>query len=402
MTYEKLVEQMDAQLQIPGVVNAWTMPIKNRIDMLATGIRTPVGIKIFGADVYQIEAIGKQVEAALKNVPGTRSVFSERVAGGYFLDFEIKRDQLARYGLTVQEVQDVISTAIGGEVISTVIDGRARFGISVRYNRDFRENLPQLKRVLVSTESGSNIPLGQLCEVRFVSGPSMIRDENGSLAGYVYVDVKDRDIGSYVNEAKNIVASQIKLPAGYHLSFSGQYENMQRVSQRLKIVIPLTLLIICLLIYLNTRSSIKTLIVLTAVPFSLVGAVWALFLLDFNISIAVWVGMIALMGLDAETGIFMLLFLDLAHDEAVKNGKMKSIGDLKEAIIHGAVKRIRPKTMTVAAILMGLVPMLWSTGAGADVMKRIAAPMIGGIFSSFVLELLIYPAIYLVWKKREL
>jgi len=398
ISYEQLIDEMDHALKITGVTNAWTMPIKNRIDMLTTGVRTPIGIKIFGADLKTIEAIGTRLELILKDVPGTRSIYAERVAGGYFVDFDLKREELARYGLSVAEVQMVIMSAIGGENITTTIEGRERYSVNVRYARELRDDVEKLKRVLVPTPAGQHIPLVQLADIRLVSGPAMIRNENGLLAGYVYVDMAGRDIGRYVTEAKRLVAQELKLPTGYALMWSGQYENMIRVKERMKVVLPLTIFIICVLLYLNTKSMVKTAIVLLAVPFSLIGAVWLLWWLGYNISIAVWVGMIALMGLDAETGVFMLLFLDLAYHDAVDKGQMRTERDLENAIVHGAVKRVRPKMMTVMAAFMGLLPIMWSTGAGADMMKRVAAPMVGGLFSSFLLELLVYPTVYAIWK----
>ena len=400
ISYDELINQMDQVLKIPGTSNAWTMPIKNRIDMLTTGVRTPIGIKIFGDDLKQIEQIGVRLEMILKDVPGTRSIYAERVAGGYFLDFDLKRESLARYGLSIADAQMVIMSAIGGEAITTTVEGRERYTVNVRYARELRDDLEKLKRVLVPTPAGQQIPLAQIADLVLRSGPAMIRDENGLLAGYVYVDVAGRDIGSYVTDAKRVVAAKLKLPPGYALTWSGQYENMLRVKERLKVVLPLTLFIICVLLYMNTRSIVKTGIVLLAVPFSLIGAVWLLWLLHYNVSIAVWVGMIALMGLDAETGVFMLLFLDLAYHEAVQHGTMRTEQDLEEAIVHGAVKRVRPKMMTVTAAFMGLLPIMWSTGTGADMMKRVAAPMVGGLATSFLMELLVYPTIYAVWKWR--
>ncbi len=397
--YEELINEMDAKLQFPGVTNAWTMPIKNRIDMLSTGIRTPVGVKIYGADLKEIEKIGREVEAAIRLVKGTRSVYAERVTGGYFIDFDLKREELARYGLSIDDAQMVILSAIGGENITTTVEGRERYPINVRYAREFRENIDDLKRVLVPTLSGAQVPLAQLADIRLVQGPAMIRDENGRLSGYVYVDISGRDVGGYVNEAKKIVAREVKVPGGYLLVWSGQYENMIRVKKRLLVVVPLTLFLIAFLLYMNTKSMVKTGIVLLAVPFSLVGAVWFLYFLGYNISIATWVGMIALMGLDAETGVFMLLFLDMSYEEAKAAGKMKTKKDLEDAIIHGAVKRIRPKMMTVMAAMIGLMPIMWAHGAGSDVMKRIAAPMIGGLLTSFIMELLVYPPIYQMWKR---
>jgi Cu(I)/Ag(I) efflux system membrane protein CusA/SilA len=405
---DQLVEEMNEALKIPGTSNAWTMPIKGRVDMLTTGVRTPVGIKIYGVDIKQIENIGTEIEAVLPKVPGTRSVFAERTSGGYFLDFKWNRDELARYGLSIDMAQDVVMSAIGGENVTTTVEGRERYPVNVRYLRDYRSDPDKLARVLVPAMDGrAQIPLSQLAEIRTVSGPGMLRDENGMLNGYVYVDVAGRDVGGYVDEAKAIVRKNIQLPPGYSLVWSGQYEAMQRVREKLIVVLPLTLFLIIMLLYVNTRSITKTLIIILAVPFSAVGAVWLLHLLDYNMSIGVWVGLIALLGVDAETGVFMMLYLDLAHDQAKAEGRLRSLRDLQDAIMHGAVKRIRPKFMTVATMFMGLVPIMWSAGTGADVMKRIAAPMIGGIFTSFILELVVYPAIYEVWKwhfelKREL
>jgi Cu(I)/Ag(I) efflux system membrane protein CusA/SilA len=385
-------------MQIPGVVNAWTMPIKARIDMLSTGVRTPVGIKVFGSDLNKIQEIGQNIEQVLKDVPGTTSVFAERTAGGYFLDFDLKREDLARYGLTVAQVEMVILSAIGGENITTTVEGRERYPVNIRYLRDFRSTLDRLNRTLVPTMTGAQIPMAQLANIRLLSGPGMIRDENGRLAGYVYVDIAGRDVGGYVADAKKAVQEKVTLPAGYTLVWSGQYEYMERVKERLIVVVPVTLFIIFLLLYFNTRSMAKTLIILIAVPFSAVGAIWFLYLLGYNTSIAVWVGLIALMGVDAETGVFMLLYLDIAYYGMRDRGLMTSKEHLREAIVEGAVKRLRPKFMTVAVMFMGLVPIMWSTGAGSDTMKRIAAPMIGGIFTSFLMELLVYPAIYEVWR----
>lgn len=401
ISWEELVDEMDERLKIPGTTNAWTMPIKARIDMLTTGVRTPVGIKIFGPDLNEIEAIGLQLESILRDVEGTRSIFAERVAGGYFLDFDLKRDELARYGLTVSDVQNVILSAIGGENVTTTVEGRARFPVNVRYPRELRDSVERLGQVLVATPGGAQIPISQIADIKKVTGPSMIRDENGMLVGYVYVDLADKNIGGYVEHAKAAVATQLTLPPGYSLVWSGQYENMLRVRERLKVVIPITLILIFSLLYLNTKSVMKASIVMMAVPFSLIGAVWLMYLLDYNLSIAAWVGMIALMGLDAETGVFMLLFLDLSFDEAKQKGRLNNRSDLVEAIIHGAVKRVRPKMMTVTAAFLGLMPLMWSTGTGADMMKRVVAPMVGGLATSFLLELLVYPSIYLLWKGRS-
>jgi Cu(I)/Ag(I) efflux system membrane protein CusA/SilA len=385
-------------------------------------VRTPIGIKIFGSSLEEIQRIGEEIEATLRPVPGTRSVFAERASGGFFVDITPKRKALARYGLTLDDLQGVIMTAIGGENITTTIEGRERYSINLRYSRDLRADLDQLERILVtargirggsdspgfgamgggSTAGGGpgpiQVPMSELADITLVNGPAMIRNENGMLVGYVYVDIAGRDIGGYVEEAKRAVKKQVKLPTGYSLAWSGQYENMMRVRERLKVVIPVTVGLIFLLLYMNTKSSFKALLVMLAVPFSAVGAVWLMYLLGYNVSIAAWVGMIALMGLDAETGVFMLLFLDLSYDEAKKAGRLKSMADLHEAIIGGAVKRIRPKMMTVAAASMGLMPIMWSIGTGADLMKRVAAPMVGGLFTSFIMELLVYPAIYLLYK----
>jgi Cu(I)/Ag(I) efflux system membrane protein CusA/SilA len=394
---DDLIAEMDRELQFPGVTNAWTMPIKARIDMLTTGVRTPVGVKVYGSNLQKIEEIGSQIEATLENVEGTRSVYAERTAGGYFLDFKLDRQQLARYGLSVSDAESFLMSAVGGENITTTIEGRERYPVNLRYARDFRGSVDRLQRALLTTKSGAQIPMAQIAQVELLSGPSMIRDENGMLNGYVYVDVAGRDIGRYVADAKKAVA-QIKLPTGYSLVWSGQYENMQRVRERLAVVLPLTLLIIFVLLYFNTKSVTKTMIILLAVPFSAVGAIWLLYFLNYNISIGVWVGLIALMGVDAETAVFMLLYLDLAYEDFKKKGRLNSYDDLKEAIEFGAVKRLRPKVMTVGVMFMGLLPIMWSNGAGADVMKRIAAPMIGGIFTSFAMELLVYPAIYAIWR----
>ena len=402
LTYEELLAEMDERLTIAGVTSkgAMTMPIKARIDMLTTGIRSPVGIKIFGSDLKEIEKIGERLESVMKDIPGTQSVFAERTAGGYFIDFEPRRDQLARYGLTIEEIQRVIMSAVGGENITTTIEGRERYPVNLRYPRDLRSDIDALKRVLVPVDTGAHLPLGQLADIRLTQGPSMLRDENGFLSGYVYVYMTGRDIGGYVEEAKARVRKDLDLPTGYSLQWSGQYENMIRVKERMKVIIPITLVLIFILLFANTKSAVKALIVMAAVPFSAIGAIWLFYILDYNVSIAAWVGMIALLGLDAETGVFMLLFLELSYEDAKKKGLLNTLRDLDEAIIHGAVKRARPKMMTVFAAFMGLLPIMWSTSAGADVMKRIAAPMIGGLITSFLLELLVYPAIFKLWKKR--
>jgi Cu(I)/Ag(I) efflux system membrane protein CusA/SilA len=396
---EELISQMNDALKIPGVSNAWTMPIKARIDMLTTGIRTPVGLKISGASLETISEIGAQVESQLSGIRGTRSVFAERTGDGYFLDLEWNREELARYGLSVDEAQQVIQSAIGGENVTTAIQGPERYPVNVRYMRDYRDDLNVLGRVLVPASGGQRqIPLSQLATVSAASGPSMIRNENGLLTGYVYVDIAGRDLASYIAEGAALLRDKVKLPPGYSISWSGQYEAMQRAARRLKVIVPLTMFLILLLLYANTRSATKTMIIVLAVPFSAVGAVWLLYLLGYNMSVGVVVGLIALLGVDAETGVFMMLYLDLAYEQARKEGRLRNLAELQQAILNGAVKRLRPKFMTVAAASLGLLPIMWSTGTGADVMKRIAAPMIGGIFTSFLLELIVYPAIYEIWK----
>ena len=403
MTPEKLINEMDQALKIPGISNSWTMPIRGRIDMLTTGIRTPVGIKILGPKLESIENIGTEIESAVRNVPGTRNVFAERILGGFYMDFNIDRAEVARYGLMVGDVEDVIETAIGGMDVTRTIEGRERFSVNVRYARELRSDAQTLDRVLVAGPNGSQIPLAQLAKISVAPGPPMVRSEAGELVGYVYIDVAGRDLGTYVDDAMKAVNASVKLPQGYHLEWSGQYEYMQRAKERLKYVIPLTLFIIILLLYINTNSVTKMLIVLLAVPFSLVGAFWILYLLGYNLSVAVAVGIIALAGVDAETGVVMLLYLDLAYHKWREEGRIRSLDNLKEAVIEGAVKRVRPKMMTVMAILMGLLPIMWSHGAGADVMKRIAAPMVGGIVTSFLMELLIYPVLFTIWKwNREI
>ncbi|MGD0886353.1 MAG: CusA/CzcA family heavy metal efflux RND transporter [Thermodesulfovibrionales bacterium] len=399
LSREELVSQMNEALKINGVSNAWTMPIKARIDMLTTGIRTPVGIKISGADPMVIDRIGAQIESYLPSVKGTRSVIAERTGNGEFLDIVWNRQELARYGLNVEEAQTVVESAIGGGNVTTTIQGRERYPVNVRYLADFRPDIGALGRVLVPLSDGQRqVPLSELATISPVSGPSMIRDENGMLTGYVYVDIADRDPGGYVEEASRLLKEKLDLPAGYAMLWTGQYEAMQRVKERLSVVLPLTLFLILLLLFMNTKSLVKTVIIALAVPFSAIGAIWFLYFLGYNMSIAVCVGLIALLGVDAETGVFMLLYLEIAYEQARKEGKMRDLGDLREAIMNGAVRRLRPKFMTVATMAIGLIPIMWATGTGSDVMKRIAAPMIGGIFTSFLLELAVYPVIYEVWK----
>ena len=399
--WEDLIDEMDRSLQIPSFANAWLFPIRTRIDMITTGVRTPVGVKVLGADLGTIEKIGIELERVLREVPGTRSAFFERVTGGYYLDFQVKREEAARYELSVNDVNNIIESAIGGKNITTTVEGRERYPVNVRYARELRDTLPKLSRILVPTPTGAQIPITQLADIRLQTGPPMINNEEGFKAGRLYLDVTGRDMGGYVEEAKKLVAERVKLPAGYNLVWSGQYEYLQRVTERLWVVVPITLFIVFLLLYFNTGSLAKTMIILLAVPFSAIGAIWFLYYLDYNLSIAVWVGLIALLGVDAETAVFMLLYLDLSYNERKAAGKMRSTADLRAAIEEGAVKRLRPKIMTVGVMFMGLVPIMWATGAGSDVMRRIAAPMIGGIFTSFILELLVYPAIYEIWKGFE-
>lgn len=397
---ETLIDEMNEKLSFVGMPNIWTMPIKNRIDMLSTGIRSPIGIKIFGPDLKAIQTIGENLEKELKTLEGTRTVIAERIASGYFLDVDFDREKLKFYGLSLKDAQDQAMVSIGGDNVSQLIASRERYPIQVRLSPAFRQDISAIKRILITSPTGAQIPLSEIAKVNYNEGPSMIRDENASLVGYVYIDIDPNqiDVGRYVENAKKIVEKKIHLPTGYLMSWSGQFENMERVKERLKIVIPITLLLIIFLLHFNTKSWVKTSIVLLAVPFSLIGAVWLLVFLGYNISIAAWVGMIALLGLDAETGVFMLMYLDLSHEERVKKNQMNSLDDLRLAVIEGAVHRVRPKLMTVAALFMGLIPIMWSVGAGADVMKRIAAPMIGGLFTSFLLELLIYPVVFYIWK----
>ena len=402
-TPDELVDAMNAAVQIPGLNNAWTMPIKTRIDMLATGIKTPVGIKIAGPDLAELERIASEVEAVVKAVPGTLSAFAERTMGGNYIQFTIDRDAIARYGLRVGDVQDVLEVALGGMPLTTTVEGLERYAVNLRYSRDFRENLGALRDIIVPTPTGAQVPLGQLAKIETVHAPMGIKSEGAVPNAWIYVDVKGIDIGTYVQTAMRAVndavaKGQIKLPSGYNIFWSGQYEYMQRAKARLMIVVPLTLLIIVLIIYLNTRSAVKTAIVMLAVPFSLVGAFAAIHWLGYNMSVAVWVGIIALAGLDAETGVVMLLYLDIAYEQWIKKGQMRNVTDLRDAIYHGAVKRVRPKAMTACVIIAGLVPIMWSHGAGADVMKRIATPMIGGVVTSTIMELLVYPAIFYAWR----
>ena len=406
-TPDELTDAMNAAVQIPGLNNAWTMPIKTRIDMLATGIKTPVGIKIAGPDLAELERVASEVEAVVKGVPGTLSAFAERTMGGNYVQFNIDRDAIARYGLTVGDVQDVLEVALGGMPLTTTVEGLERYAVNLRYSRDFRENLGALRDIVVPTPTGAQVPLGQLAKIETVHAPMGIKSEAAVPNAWIYVDVKGIDVGTYVQMAMRavndaIAQGTIKMPSGYNIFWSGQYEYMLRAQQRLMIVVPLTLLIILLIIYLNTRSLVKTAIVMLAVPFSLVGAFWIIYLLHYNLSVAVWVGIIALAGLDAETGVVMLLYLDLAYEDWKKRGLMNNLSGLRDAIYHGAVKRVRPKAMTACVIIAGLAPILWSTGTGADVMKRIATPMVGGVVTSTLMELLVYPAIFFLWRSQKL
>jgi Cu(I)/Ag(I) efflux system membrane protein CusA/SilA len=407
VTIESLIAEMDRALQFPGVSNAWTMPIKARIDMLATGIRTPVGIKVLGRDLMELDKAAKQIEAAVRKVPGTTSAYAERVMGGYYLDIVPDREALARYGLLIGNLQDTIAMALGGEAVTTTVEGRERYTVNVRYPRDFRDNPEAIARdVLVSFPGGGTVPLGEIAKVQQTRGPNTIRTENGQLAVYIYVDMQGRDLGSYVADAQMAVAENVKLPAGTYLQWSGQFEYMQRAIAKLKIVVPLTLLIIFLLLYLNFGTLTETLIVMLSLPFALVGGLWLMWWLGFNMSVAVAVGFIALAGVAAETGVVMLIYLDHALGEVKAERETKGQPftkcDLNRAIMRGAVERVRPKMMTVFAIMAGLLPILWSKGTGSEVMQRIAVPMIGGMVSSTVLTLIVIPAIYALLKSARL
>ncbi|HSQ71082.1 MAG TPA: efflux RND transporter permease subunit, partial [Rubrivivax sp.] len=393
--------------QFPGISNAWTMPIKARIDMLSTGIRTPIGIKVFGKDLGEMEKLAREIETVVKAVPGTTSAFAERLTGGSYLDIEPDREQLARYGLSVGELLDVIGTALGGEMVTTTVEGRERFGVTVRYPRGLRGHPEQIEReVLVPVMGGAMVPLGQVAKVVVARGAPGIRTENALLSAYIFVDIRNRDIGSYVADARKAVTDQVKFPPGYYVTWSGQFEAMERAVDKMKIVVPLTLLIIFLLLYLNFRRLTETLIVMLSVPFALVGGVWLMWLLDYNMSIAVAVGFIALAGVAAETGVVMLVYLDNAW-EAVKercrqDGRLPGPADLYAAVMEGAVERVRPKMMTVVSTMAGLLPIMWGTGTGSEVMSRIAAPMVGGLISSTVLTLGVIPALYALVKQWQL
>jgi Cu(I)/Ag(I) efflux system membrane protein CusA/SilA len=402
LSVDELIQQLNQAVRFPGLTNAWTMPIKTRIDMLSTGIKTPVGIKIMGDDLTTINRIGEQVEAVMRTVPGTLSAIAERAVGGYYLDYQIDRSATARYGVSIADIQEIFQTAIGGMKVTDTVEGLERYSVNVRYDRDFRSDLDSLGRLLVPASGGRQIPLAQLGKFSVRNDPDSIKTENARRTAWVYVDIQGTDIGSYVTKARAEVAARVTLPAGYNLVWSGEFENMEKARSRLLVIIPFTIMIIFVIIFLNTKSLVKTAIVFLAVPFSLVGAFWFLYLLGYHTSVAVWVGLIALAGLDAETGVVMLLYLDLAHGLWDKAGRMHTRGDLVQAIHHGAVKRIRPKIMTISVIIAGLVPIMWSHGAGADVMKRIAAPMVGGVVTSGIMELAVYPVIFFIWRARKL
>jgi copper/silver efflux system protein len=395
---------MSQATKTPGMAQIFWMPIQTRTEMQTTGFRSVLGIKVFGPTLEGLQGVGVSIERALADLPYTRSAFAERTTGGYFLDFTVNREAAARYGLRVEDVNQIVEIAIGGNTIGSTVDGRERYPINVRYSRDFRDNIDALKRVLVATPTGNQVPISLLADLRYRTGPADIRDENGQLVSYVFVDITSRDVNGYVQAASKRIAERVQFPPGYYIQWAGQFQYLQAAEKRLAILIPFTLLIIFVLIYLNTRSLTKTFIVLLTVPFSLVGAFWLIYLLGYNISVAVWIGLIALAGLDAETGVVMLLYLDLSWEKFRAEGRMNSLSDLYCAVREGAVQRIRPKMMAVCAILFGLLPIMWSPDyqAGADVMKRIAAPMIGGVMTSALLNLLIYPVIYVMWRKRHL
>ncbi|MXW63586.1 MAG: efflux RND transporter permease subunit [Bacteroidetes bacterium SB0662_bin_6] len=402
MTMDQLVRELDAAIDFPGLTNAWTMPIKTRIDMLSTGIKTPVGIKLMGPDLNILSDLGQRVAAIVQTVPGTLSAFPDKAVGGNFIDYRINREEAARYGLTVGDVQDVIMSAIGGMNVTRTVEGLERYPVNVRYSRELRDNLPALRRVLIPTPTEAQIPLSYVADFSIVNGPPVIKSENARTTSWVYVDIRDIDVGTYVKNARAAVHEQVDLPEGYSMVWSGQYEYMERARQRLQIVIPLTLIIIFLLLYLNFKNITESLIVMLSLPFSLVGGIWLLYLFDYNLSVAVGVGFIALAGVAAETGVIMLIYLDQAYKDRLSRGQMTSLKDLYEAIIVGAVDRVRPKMMTVMAIMAGLLPILWGHGTGSQVMKRIAAPMVGGMVSSTILTLVVIPVIYYLWKSRAL
>ena len=401
MTPDRLIREMDAALQFPGLTNAWTMPIKNRIDMLSTGIKTPVGIKIMGPDLATLSELGQQIAVTLQDVPGTLSAFPDKTVGGHFLDYHIKREEAARYGLTVGDVQDVIMSGIGGMNVTQTIEGLERYPVNVRYSRELRDNLPALQRVLIPTPSGAQIPLSYVADFELTQGPPVVKSENARQTSWIYVDIRDIDVGTYVKNAQRVVEERIDLPEGYNIVWSGQYEYMQRAQERLRIVVPITLLIIFLLLYFNFKNVTESLIVMLSLPFAMVGGIWILYLLNYELSVAVGVGFIALAGVSAEIGVIMLTYLDQAFKDKVNRGEMLTLRDLKAAIYQGTAQRIRPISMTVTAIIVGLLPIMWGHGTGSEVMKRIAAPMVGGMISTTLLSLLVLPTIYLLWRTRH-
>lgn len=406
MTYEKILNEMDGKLQYPGMPNIWWMPVQTRTEMLSTGIRSALGVKVFGSSPEEIERVGIEIENVLREdprtSPNTRSAFAEREAGGYFMDFTINRSRAARYGLSVEDINSVLETAVGGMNVTQTVEGRERYSVNVRYSRDFRENPDELQRVLISTPTGAQVPISEVADIEFNVGPPSVRSEDGQLVGFVFIDVAGRGIAEYVGDAKRVISERVTLPAGVRLDWAGQFKYYERARQRLAIVIPATLMIVFLLLYLNTKSIVETFIVMLAVPFSLIGAVWLLYILDYNLSVAVWIGIIALAGLDAETGVVMLLYLTLSHRRWLREGRLQTFRDLEDAIVDGAAKRIRPKLMTVLTMSIALLPVMISHGSGSDVIKRIAAPMAGGLATSFLLELLVYPAIFAIWQKPKL
>jgi len=399
MTMEKLIDELDVAIQFPGLTNAWTMPIRTRIDMLSTGIKTPVGIKLMGANLDTLSELGQRIEAVVRRIPGTLSVYSERVTGGNYLDFNIKRKEAARYGLTVGDIQDVIMSAIGGMNVTYTVEGLERYPVNVRYSRELRDNLPALKRVLIPTAMGAQIPISQVADIAIHKGPAAIKSENARRTAWIYVDLRNIDVGTYVKNARQIVYDEVKLPAGYSIVWSGQYEYMERAARRLSFVVPLTIIIIFLLLYFHFKNLTESFIVMLSLPFALVGGVWLMFFSGYNMSVAVAVGFIALAGLAAETGVVMLVYLDEAFARFKAEGRMNSWSDLKQAVSEGAVERVRPKLMTVATTLIGLLPIMIGSATGSQVMKRIAAPMVGGLISSTILTLIIIPAIYALWKR---
>lgn len=402
MTLDKLTDELNNAVQFPGLTNAWTMPIKTRIDMLSTGIKTPVGIKLMGPDLQTLSDLGERIEAVISKVPGTGSVIAERVTGGNYVDFVINRKAAARYGLTIGDVQDIIMSAVGGKNVTATVEGLERYPVNIRYSRELRDNLPALKRVLIPTPSGAEVPLAQVADIQIKKGPAAIKSENARKTAWLYVDLKDIDVGTYVKMAKKVVDTTVKFPSGYSIVWSGQYEYMQRAQERLRLVVPVTLLIIFLLLYFNFKNVAESLVIMLSLPFALVGGIWLMWISGYNMSVAVGVGFIALAGIAAETGVVMLLYIDNAFKDRLVRGKMNTRGDLHEAIVHGAVERVRPKLMTVTTTIIGLLPIMWGHGTGSQVMKRIATPMVGGLITSTFLTLIVIPAIYSLWRGRKL